>query len=79
MTRNLGNGEVEYLHRIKLWDKGKALEQLCKHLGLYRDQRPSEQPDDRPLSDLSNEELIERLLDKRALWASVIEGKAEVV
>jgi phage terminase small subunit len=71
VTRNLGDGEVEYIHRIKLWDKGKALEQLSKHLGLDRDQGPSEQVRDRPLSGLSEEELYQRLLEARARlsWA----------
>jgi phage terminase small subunit len=63
--RNLGDDEVEYIHGIKLWDKGKALEQLYNHLGLYRDRRPSERLSDRPVSDLSDEELYQRLLDAR--------------
>jgi phage terminase small subunit len=32
-TRNLGDGEVEYVHEIKLWPKTAALDQLAKHLG----------------------------------------------
>jgi hypothetical protein len=28
---------VEYVHKTKLSDEGKALEQLSSHLGLYRD------------------------------------------
>ena len=72
VTRNLGDGEVGYIHKIKLWDKGKALEQLSRHLGLDRDQGPSERPGDRSLSDLSDEELYQRLLDARArlTWAT---------
>src|ERR671919_587981 len=66
VTRDLGDGVVEYVRKVKLWDKGKALEQLSKHLGLYRDQGPSERPSDRPLSDMSYEELTDLLLDK---WA----------
>jgi phage terminase small subunit len=31
-TRNMGDGTIEYIRRIKFWDKGKALEQLSKHL-----------------------------------------------
>jgi hypothetical protein len=56
---------VEYVRKIKLWDKGKALEQLSRHLGLYHDQVPSEQGRDRPLTDLTDEELYQRLLDAR--------------
>jgi len=71
VTRDLGDGKVEYVRKIKLWDKGKALEQLSKHLGLYGDQMASERPSDRPLSGLSDEELYQRLLDARArlTWA----------
>lgn len=36
VQRNLvaGDGMQEYVHKIKLWDKPKALEMLFKHLGL---------------------------------------------
>jgi Terminase small subunit len=63
VTRSVGDGVVEYVRKIELWDKGKALEQLCRHLGLFRDQEASEQPHGRPHSDLSDEELYQRLLD----------------
>ena len=76
VTRDLGDGVVEYVRKVKLWDKGKALEQLSKHLGLYRDQGPSERPSDRPLSDLSYEELTDLLLDKWARLGPLIEGEA---
>jgi hypothetical protein len=61
-TRNMGDGTIEYIRRIKVWDKGKALEQLSPHLGLYRDQEPSEQPAERRLSHLTDEESIARIL-----------------
>jgi phage terminase small subunit len=73
VTRNLGDGMVEYVRKIKLWDKGKALEQLCKHLGLYQNQEISEQPDHRPLTDLTDQELYQRLLDARARLNRAIE------
>ena len=73
VTRNLGDGGVEYIHKIKLWDKGKALEQLSKHLGLYGDQQGSEQARDRPLTDLTDEELYRRLLDARVRLSQAIE------
>jgi phage terminase small subunit len=76
VTRDLGDGVVEYVRKVKLWDKGKALEQLSKHLGLYRDQGPSERPSDRPLSDMSYEELTDLLLDKWARLGPLIEGEA---
>jgi phage terminase small subunit len=68
-TRNMGDGTIEYIRRIKFWDKGKALEQLSKHLGLYRDQGPSEPPAERPLSHLRDEELIERILYLKGMRA----------
>jgi phage terminase small subunit len=73
VTRNLGDGVVEYVHKIKLWDKNKGLELLSKHLGLYHNQQASEQPDHRPLTDLTDEELYERLLDARARLNRAIE------
>jgi hypothetical protein len=61
--------------RVKFWDKGKALEQLSGHLGLYRDQEPSEKPGGHRLSDLSDEELIERVRDRLARLGPLIEGE----
>jgi phage terminase small subunit len=36
LKRNRG-AEVEYLHKIKLWDKNSALEKIAKHLGMFID------------------------------------------
>ncbi|MGH0372567.1 terminase small subunit [Sinorhizobium meliloti] len=33
VTRNIGDGEVEHVHKFKVWDKNSALEMLTKHLG----------------------------------------------
>jgi phage terminase small subunit len=57
VTRDVGDAKVEYVHKIKLWDKGKALEQLSKHRGLYRDQGPSERPGDLALSEMSHQDV----------------------
>jgi phage terminase small subunit len=90
VSRSLGDGVVEYVRKIKLWDKGKALDQLRKHLGLYRDQGPSKRSHlglyrdqeaskrsgDRPLSDMSDAELIESIMDKWARFGPLIEGEA---
>ncbi|MGK9282022.1 terminase small subunit [Sinorhizobium meliloti] len=35
VTRNIGDGEVEHVHKIKVWDKNSALEKLAKHLGMF--------------------------------------------
>jgi phage terminase small subunit len=29
------NTKIEYVHKIKLWDKNSALEKLAKHLGMF--------------------------------------------
>lgn len=29
------NAKVEYVHKIKFWDKNSALEKLAKHLGMF--------------------------------------------
>jgi phage terminase small subunit len=75
-TRHVGDGVVEHVRKIKLWDKGKALEQLSKHLSLYRDQGPSERPHVPALSDLSDQELAERLLEEWARCGPLIEAQA---
>ena len=76
VTRNLGDGTVEYVRKIKLWDKGRALEQLCRLLGLYQNQQPSEQSQGRPVSDLTDGELSQRLLEQWARWGPLIEAEA---
>jgi phage terminase small subunit len=35
VTRSIGDGEVEHVHKIKVWDKNSALEKLAKHLGMF--------------------------------------------
>ncbi len=37
VTKNLGEGEVEYIAKIKLWDKLGALDKLGRHLSLFQD------------------------------------------
>jgi phage terminase small subunit len=39
-TKNLGKAadgstEVEYIHKIKVWDKNSALEKIARHLGMF--------------------------------------------
>lgn len=29
--------DIEYVHKIKLWDKNSALEKIAKHLGMFAD------------------------------------------
>lgn len=35
VTRNMGDGEVEHVHKIKVWDKNSALDKIAKHLGMF--------------------------------------------
>jgi len=34
-TKSLGEGEVEHIHKLRLWDKNAALEKIAKHLGMF--------------------------------------------
>lgn len=43
-----GDNATEFIHKIRLWDKLKALEMACKHLGLIKEKSP--EVSDRPLS-----------------------------
>jgi len=33
-----GDGTQEWVHKIKVWDKPKAIDMLMRHLALYKDQ-----------------------------------------
>lgn len=35
VTTSAGEGTVEHVAKLKRWDKGKALDMLAKHLGLF--------------------------------------------
>jgi phage terminase small subunit len=35
VCKSLGEGEVEYVKKIKVWDKNSALEKIGKHLGMF--------------------------------------------
>lgn len=37
VTRSLGEGQVEYVHKLKLWDKNSALDKIARHLAMYND------------------------------------------
>ena len=37
VTASRGEGVVEHVAKIKLWDKGRALELLARHLGMLND------------------------------------------
>lgn len=50
LTRNRGTVLATRTHKVKRWDKLKALELLCKHFGLLKEDAPHP---DRPTFDLS--------------------------
>lgn len=57
VTKDAGGGEVEYVHKIKLWDKNAALQKTMQHLGMFeKDNRQKN-----PLGGLSDEQLAERI------------------
>ena len=37
VTRSLGDGEVEHIHKIRTWDKPRALEMLGRHFAMFTD------------------------------------------
>jgi phage terminase small subunit len=37
VTKSIGDGAVEYVHKIRAWDKIAALTQLGRHLGMFKD------------------------------------------
>lgn len=40
--------EVEYTHKIKTWDKPKALDAMAKHLGMFDGKKGVDDPEDTP-------------------------------
>lgn len=54
-TRSLGEGEVEHVAEIKLWDKVSALDKLARHLGLLNDKLTLKGDAENPLQVLVRE------------------------
>lgn len=44
-----GNRSVEYVHKIKAWDKNSALEKLGKNLKMFIERHAHENPDGSPM------------------------------
>ena len=55
VTKNLGDGEVEYVHKIKLWDKVGSLTQMGRHLGMFVDK--TEVHTVKKIEEMTDEEL----------------------
>ena len=62
VTKANGSGDVEYVARIRTWDKTKTLEMLGKHLGLLKETVEVTGKDGAPLGGLSDDELKARVL-----------------
>lgn len=45
VTKSLGDGEVEYVHKIKTWDKKGSLELLGKELKMFTEKVEASNPD----------------------------------
>ena len=62
---------------LKLWPKDSALDKLGKHLGMFKETGDSmARGRSERLTDLTESELIERLLDRRACRAKWLEAKS---
>lgn len=59
VTNSTGD-KVEYIKKIRTWDKKGALESLAKHLGLF--EKDNEQRN--PFADLSREDLLQKIKQK---------------
>ena len=44
VTRMGSDGEIEYVHEIKLWPKNNALDSLSRHLGLFERDNAQSRP-----------------------------------
>lgn len=44
-----GNRTIEYVHKIRLWDKNAALDKIAKHLGMFVDRMEHSGPDGGPI------------------------------
>lgn len=63
VTRNIGEGEVEHVHKIKVWDKNSALEKLAKHLGMFIERHEHTGKDGKAIefADMTDAEKARRL------------------
>lgn len=55
VTRTSGYGddaEIEYVHKIRHWDKKAALDSMAKHLGMFDGKKGADDPDSAETEDL---------------------------
>lgn len=49
VARNSGDGAVEYVHKLKMWDKNTALANIAKHFGMFIERHEHTGKDGEPL------------------------------
>jgi hypothetical protein len=67
---------VMHLYKIRLWSKNDALDKLAKHFGMYEEQRYPEDLEKRLFPDITEDEIVDLLLEKRAPLGEVARGQA---
>lgn len=60
--------EVEYVHKLKFWDKNSALDKIAKHLGMFVD-RVDHTSSDGSMSPQNPDEVRAELAKLRALYS----------
>lgn len=65
-----GKRTVEYVHKLKLWDKNSALEKIAKHLGMFVERVEHSGKVDTGVSDLEFARRLAFVLGKGAQGAS---------
>lgn len=71
-----GNRTVEYVHKIKMWDKNSALEKLAKHLNMFVDRVEHTGKDGKDLiPEMDDMELARRAAFLLAKAGRKIEGQ----
>lgn len=62
VTRSIGEGQVEYVHKLKTWDKNSALEKIAKHLGMFVERHEHTGKGGAPLVEYSTTDIAKALL-----------------
>lgn len=76
VTRSIGEGQVEYIHRLKTWDKNGALEKIAKHLGMFVERHEHTGKGGAPLVEHSTTDIAKALLALLSGARSPNEGPA---
>lgn len=74
LTRNTAQGEPIRTHKVKRWDKLRALELLCKHFGLLKEDAPHPDAPQLDLAKLTDVQKNHLLTALRIALGSVAAG-----